>query len=399
MDREILHCDLNNFFASVEMLYYPQMRFVPMAVCGDVKSRHGIILAKNELAKSYHVATAEPVWQAQKKCPALQFVPPHHERYRYYSKKVQDIYMRYTDQVEAFSIDECWLDVTQSRHLFAKSAEELAYQIKETIKKELGLTVSIGVSYNKIFAKMGSDYKKPDAVTVISQDNYTSILFPLPISSLLFVGKSAQKTLERLGIHTIGQLAKYDPKILQQHLGKMGQTIYQYANGQDCSAVKYYYDKDPVKSIGKGKTFSQDICGMQQIKKELYPLVDYVAFRLRKEHLKCHTISITIKTPLLKIISRQKALLSPTCLSQEILQTALALIEKNWDIHKPIRMLTITAMNLTAASDGEQMNLFELENHRKKEKQEKVEFLVDDLKKKYGTNKIRFGTSIDPTKE
>ncbi len=400
MEREILHCDLNNYYASVEMLYYPEMRHVPMAVGGDIKSRHGIILAKNELAKACHVQTAEPIWQAKQKCPNLQMVPPHFERYQYYSKKVEDIYRCYTDQIEPFSIDECWLDVTQSRHLFASSGEELAYQIKETIKRELGLTVSIGVSYNKIFAKMGSDYKKPDAVTVISRETYQSILFPLDISALIFVGKSTQKTLYQLGIHTIGQLAQYDPNILEHHLGKLGNTIYQYANGLDTSPVKYDGEKDPVKSIGKGKTFVSDICGLADIKYHLYPLAEYVAKRLRMYHLKCSTVSVTIKTPQLKSISRQKALSASTCVSQEILKAALELVQDNWNLQKPIRMLTITAMNLSNESSGEQLSLFHANDFAKKEKQEKIEFLVDDLKKKYGKETISFGKNIiNPTKK
>jgi len=384
MDREILHCDLNGFFASVEALYYPELNQYPMAVCGDVKNRHGIILAKNELAKAYHIETAEPVWQAMQKCPSLKLVPPHIDRYLYFSRKVREIYMRYTDQVESFGIDECWLDVTHSYRLFANSAEDLAYLIKDTVKNELSLTISVGVSFNKIFAKLGSDYKKPDAVTNINRDNFHKIVYPQDISSLLYVGKSAQKTLHRFGIHTIGDLANFDRQILLTHLGKTGGMIHDYANGLDNSPVRYAYEHDVMKSIGKGKTFPIDICGEDSIHDSIKDLAGHIAQKLRRNRLKCDVLAVTIKNPDFKSIVRQKHLSSPTCISCDILEAAMSIIKSSWKMSLPIRMITITASHLVSQNCGMQTCLFDLENDYKKQKQEQLEFLLDDLRVKYG---------------
>lgn len=217
MDRTILHCDCNSFFASVECVFRPELKTVPMAVCGNPENRHGIILAKNELAKKAGVVTAETVWQARQKCPELVLVPPHHQEYVRYSNLVNAIYQRYTDQVEPFSIDESWLDVTGSRTLFG-SGETIADTIRKAVREELGITVSAGVSFNKIFAKMGSDYKKPDATTVISRENYRQLLWPLPISEMIFVGKASRTALRELGIYTIGDLARAEPSLLLARL-------------------------------------------------------------------------------------------------------------------------------------------------------------------------------------
>lgn len=248
-DRVILHCDLNCFFASVELLDKPALWEVPVAVCGDPASRHGIILAKNEPAKKRGVQTAETVWQAKKKCPVLVLLPPHHELYKEYSKKVNAIYERFTDLVEPFGIDESWLDVTGSLHLFGGDAKALADRIRETVKAETGLTVSVGVSFNKVFAKLGSDLKKPDATTVIDRDHWRDIVWPLPLGDMLFAGKAAQRTLGQYGIETIGQLAAQPEALPEQLLGKMGHQLWRYANGLDDSAVRPSHQREPVKSV------------------------------------------------------------------------------------------------------------------------------------------------------
>ena len=219
MDRVIFHCDLNSFYASVELLDHPELKDRPAAVCGDPESRHGIILAKNELAKQYKVQTAETVWQARRKCPDLVLLPAHHWKYKEYSRKVNDIYERYTDLVEPFSIDESWLDVTGTLHLFGGDGKALADQIRRAVRQELGLTVSVGVSFNKVFAKMGSDYKKPDATTVITRENFQELLWPLPVTDLLFVGRAAARVLGGYGIRTIGDLARFDRDSLGEILG------------------------------------------------------------------------------------------------------------------------------------------------------------------------------------
>ena len=239
LDRTILHCDMNGFYASVELLDHPELRGTPMAVCGNPENRHGIILAKNEIAKKYGVTTAETLWQARKKCPPLQVVPPHHEKYRHYSKLINKLYLEFTDMVEPFRVDESWLDVTASLRLFG-SGKEIADKIRATVRERLGLTLSAGVSFNKIFAKMGSDYKKPDATTVISRENFKNILWPMDINSMFFVGRSTAEKLKTRGINTIGQLALSDRKMIISILGKQGGLIHDYANGLDDTPVSRY---------------------------------------------------------------------------------------------------------------------------------------------------------------
>ena len=280
MDRVIFHCDLNCFYASVELLSHPELREVPVAVAGDPASRHGIILAKNEPAKQCGVKTAETIWQAKKKCPNLVLLPAHHKLYREYSNKVNAIYDEYTDLAESFGIDESWLDVTNTLHLFGGDAKALANAIRQRVKRELGLTLSVGVSFNKVFAKLGSDYKKPDATTVISRENWRSIVWPLPVGDLLYVGGAAQKLLGQYGVKTIGQLAACKMETLETLMGKMGTQLYEYANGLDSAPVRARLDAEPVKSVGNGTTFPADLVRWEQIRQGLAPLCDSVATRL-----------------------------------------------------------------------------------------------------------------------
>ena len=266
MDRIILHCDLNCFFASVELLSHPDLRHLPVAVCGDPSSRHGIILAKNEPAKRCGVQTAETIWQAKKKCPSLVLLPPHHDRYRVYSKQVNAIYEQYTDLVEPFGIDESWLDVTGSLHLFGGDAAALADTLRHRVREELGLTLSVGVSFNKVFAKLGSDYKKPDATTVISRENWKEIVWPLPVGDLLFVGGAARKLLAQYGVKTIGDLAACPTDMLESLMGKLGTQLHEYACGLDASPVRSRYDREPVKSVGNGTTFPQNLTTWEQVR-------------------------------------------------------------------------------------------------------------------------------------
>ncbi|MEG0379897.1 MAG: DNA polymerase IV, partial [Eubacterium sp.] len=275
--KRILHCDLNSFYAAVEILSHPELKDVPVAVSGNPNSRHGIILAKNEPAKKYHIQTAETVWQAKRKCPELILLPPHHEEYKRYSKIINAIYYEFTDLVEPFSIDESWLDVTGSMHLFGGTGTAVGNLVRETVKERTGLTISVGVSYNKIFAKLGSDYKKPDAVTVITPDNYKDLLWPLPVSDLIYVGKSALKKLKTYNIKTIGDLAVFDPHLLIQALGKAGQMLHHYANGWDESLVRSALSPREVKSVGHGHTFSHDLKSMEEVKRGIYPLSETVS--------------------------------------------------------------------------------------------------------------------------
>lgn len=392
MDRVVLHCDLNCFYASVELLQYPELRDLPVAVCGDPESRHGIILAKNEAAKRFGVQTAETLWQAKKKCPDLKFLPAHHDRYREYSQKVNAIYDEYTDLVEPFGIDECWLDVTNTLHLFGGDARALADHLRQRVKGELGLTLSVGVSFNKVFAKLGSDYQKPDATTVISRENWREIVWPLPVGAMLYVGRAAQKVLSQYGVETIGQLAAFPPEILEELMGKLGGKLHDYANGEDTDPVRSRFDREPVKSVGNGCTFPHNLTKRQEVERAVAILADSVATRLRKNGLYANGIQVTLRDPEFHDRSRQRQLSGPTHLMRELSTAALALIDELWAPGASIRMLTITAIHLTESGETyEQMDLFGAPAAPRKEKQEKLEAAMDRIRGKYGTDAIAFG--------
>lgn len=388
-DRTILHCDMNGFYASVELLDRPDLRDVPMAVCGDPESRHGIILAKNELAKKAGVVTAETIWQAKKKCPDLQLVRPHREKYTYYSRLINQIYLRFTDLVEPFSIDESWLDVTASRSLFG-SGVEIADTIRRIVREELGLTLSAGVSYNKIFAKLGSDYKKPDATTEITRSNYRDILWPLPASDMIFVGKATAEKLLKSGIKTIGDIAVCDPKRLTVLLGKQGQMLWTYANGYDTSPVARYGEGECMKSVGNGMTFRRNLVSEEDIRTAVTSLADSVAGRLRKHHRKAFGVKVDIKDPTFNTISRQKQLFVPTNLAAELSQAAMELIHESWRRGAPIRLLTITAINLCDEETEEQLSLFASDNESHA-RGEKIERTMDSIRDRFGSSAITFG--------
>ena len=393
MDRTILYCDMNGFYASVELLALPELKGKPMAVCGNPENRHGIILAKSEEAKAYGIVTAETVWQAKKKCPGLILVRPHHEKYSSYSKKINQIYERFTDRIEPFSIDESWLDVTGSLRLFG-SGKEIGDRIRTIVREELGLTLSVGVSYNKVFSKMGSEYKKPDATTVITRDNYKDILWSLPLRELFFVGRVTADKLEKTGMRTIGDLAVYNRKLVCSMLGKQGAVIHDYANGIDDSPVSLSYERQKIKSVGNGMTFKRDLSGIDDIKTAILALADTVAGRLRKYEMKCQGIKVDIKDPLFKTISRQKQLPLVTNLAEDIGNEVLDLIRKSWNLKDPIRMLTITAIGLTDEQEAEQLSLFATEQ-KDREKSETIERTLDNIRRKYGGSAITFGGIIN----
>ena len=392
-DRVILHCDMNGFFASVELLDRPDLKDVPMAVCGSPDKRHGIILAKNELAKQAGVVTAETVWQALKKCPDLQFVPPHMSKYKHYSRLINQIYQRFTDMVEPFSVDESWLDVTASQSLFG-SGKEIADTIRETVKNELGLTLSAGVSYNKIFAKMGSEYKKPDATTVITRDNYKELLWPLPAREMFFVGKATAEKLASVGIKTIGHIALSDPDMLTRLLGKHGRQLWEYTNGLDTSPVCHVGEEEKIKSVGNGVTFTRDLVTEDDIITAVTSLSDTVAGRLRKQCMKAFGVKVDIKDPYFKTISRQKQLFTPTNLAEEIAKNALDIIHASWHSGSPIRMLTVTAINLTGEDTDEQLSLFAADA-KAHQRGEKIERTMDQVRKKFGSAAIGFAAVLD----
>lgn len=397
MERTILHCDLNSFYASAELLSLPELRKSgqPVAVCGDPASRRGIILAKNESAKAFGVKTAETIWQARQKCPGLVLLPAHHDRYRRYSSIINRIYERFTDLVEPFSIDESWLDVTGSLHLWGGDGKLLADRIRKTVQAETGLTLSVGVSFNKIFSKMGSDYKKPDATTVISRANYRELLWPLPATELLFVGQAAAKTLGAYGIRTIGDLARFDCAALTEILGKQGATLRSYADGTEHAPVIASGALPPPKSVGSGLTFKRNLLGLEDVRTGIGALSDEVAARLRKHALKCTTVQLTIRDPGFQDICRQKRLSTPTCVSREIRDAAMELLLSSWNLRAPIRALTVTGQNLVAERDAaEQMNLFAAAAIPQRDKLEKLERTLDNIRGKFGDTAISFASAV-----
>ncbi|HJB31322.1 MAG TPA: DNA polymerase IV [Candidatus Oscillibacter excrementavium] len=400
MDRIILHCDLNSFYASVELRDHPDLRTVPTAVCGDPSSRHGIILAKNEAAKKYGVQTAETIWQARKKCPGLVLLPPHHSLYRQVSKQVNAIYEQYTDLVEPFGIDESWLDVTNTLHLFGGDARALADALRERMKRELDLTLSVGVSFNKVFAKLGSDYKKPDATTVISRENWQKLVWPLPVGALLYVGGAAQKLLAQFGVKTIGQLASCRRDALETLMGKMGAQLHDYANGLDTDPVRSRYEAEPVKSVGNGTTFPQNLTTAEQVRGGIAILADSVASRLRHAGLYAGGIQVTVRDPQFRDRSRQMQLPAPTHLIRELTAAAMELTHQLWKPPAPVRALTVTAIHLVRSEDAyEQVDLFTAGAAPKQEKQEKLEAAMDRLRGKYGTGVISYGAAHPEKKE
>ena len=391
-DRIILHCDLNCFFASVELLDKQALQNVPVAVCGDPASRHGIILAKNEPAKRMGVQTAETVWQAKQKCPHLILLPPHHSLYADYSRRVNTIYGQYTDLVEPFGIDESWLDVTGSLHLFGGDARQLADDIRARLRQELRLTISVGVSFNKVFAKLGSDYKKPDATTVISRENWRDMVWPLPVGDLLFVGRAARRTLSQFGVETIGQLAACKPELLEQLMGKAGLQLYRYANGLDDAPVRPQHEQEPVKSVGNSTTFPENLTRWEQVRGGLQMLCDSVAARLRQQGLYCGGVAVGVRDAQFRTVSRQMRLPGPTHLMRDIYGAALELTGRIWKAPNPVRLLSVTALYITDSADSyQQLDLLAGDATARDRRQEQLESAMDAIRGKYGRDAISFG--------
>lgn len=391
-DRIILHCDLNCFFASVELLDKPALQNVPVAVCGDPASRHGIILAKNEPAKRMGVQTAETVWQAKQKCPHLILLPPHHSLYADYSRRVNAIYGQYTDLVEPFGIDESWLDVTGSLHLFGGDARQLADDIRARLRQELRLTISVGVSFNKVFAKLGSDYKKPDATTVISRENWRDMVWPLPVGDLLFVGRAARRTLSQFGVETIGQLAACKPELLEQLMGKAGLQLYRYANGLDDTPVRPQHEQEPVKSVGNSTTFPENLTRWEQVRGGLQMLCDSVAARLRQQGLYCGGVAVGVRDAQFRTVSRQMRLPGPTHLMRDIYGAALELTGRIWKAPNPVRLLSVTALYITDSAESyQQLDLLAGDAIARDRRQEQLESAMDAIRGKYGRDAISFG--------
>ena len=392
MRRVILHSDMNNFYASVECLYRPDLRGKPLAVSGNAETRHGIILAKNEMAKRFGVQTGETLWQAKQKCRELVVVPPNYGRYLNFSKMAREIYADYTDQVESFGLDECWLDVSGSTALFG-TGKQIADQIRERIKIELGITASVGVSFNKIFAKLGSDMKKPDATTVILPEQFKEKVWPLPVNELLYVGRATHRKLRAYGINTIGDLATADSAFLRRIFGKVGEMLWSFANGLDNSPVSNIGAKSLIKSIGNSTTTPRDLTTETDMKIALYVLCESVSARLREQGFRCRTVQITLRDHTLNAFERQKRLEIPVCTTEDIFRVAFSLYREN-DVGKPYRSVGVRACNLSY-EETTQLSLYP--EQVKRQKREQLEGTIDQLRNRFGHFIIQRGIMLtDP---
>jgi len=385
LDRVILHSDLNGFYASVECLYNPDIRDKPVAVCGSVEQRHGIVLAKNEHAKKFNIKTGEAIWQAKQKCPELIVINPNFERYVYFSRAARGIYERYTDRVESFGLDECWLDVTGSAKLYG-SGEKIAKELRRVIKSELGLTVSVGVSWNKIYAKLGSDIKKPDAHTVITRDNYKEIVWPLSASDLLYVGPATTRRLKRCGIFTIGDIALSDVGYLKRLLGKWGETLWLFANGYDNTPVATSDSPAVIKSIGNSMTIYRDIENEEEAKNVITALSESVAKRLRQNGFYGKTVQISLRDNKLQFSEHQGKLTAPTFISEEIAKTAFNIFKSNYNWQRPLRSMGVRVCDLVSNDTLFQLDMFG--SGQRRDKLERLEFTVDKLRSRFGDRSV-----------
>ena len=394
MKRIIFHIDQNCYFASVEMISRPELKNVPMAVAGDAKVRHGIILAKNEPAKKYGIKTAEAIWQAQAKCPDLVLVDAHHEKYEFYSKKLREMYSEYTDRVEPFGLDECWLDMTGIVSDY-EEAEEIALEIRNRVKEEFKLTCSVGISFNKVFAKLGSDYKKPDATTVFSDTNWKEKIWPLPVSDLLFVGKHTADKLSKINVKTIGDLAATDGEFISRYLGKAGVVLWEYANGMDDAPVAESGYKRIPKSVGNSTTTAEDMTSDRQIERTLHMLSGSVAERLRKHGLKGTVVQITVRDRDLGIYEKQGILYKATDDAKEIYTAAKKLFNDSYDWSKGVRSIGVRCTKLVRADSGEQLSIFQ--EAKKSERDDRLNKAIDDINRRYGTNVIKSAAEAEST--
>lgn len=385
-ERVILHCDINHCYAQIEEMMAPELRNIAMAVGGHEESRHGIILAKNDLAKKYKIKTGESLREAYKKCPHLLIVHPHYEEYLYYTEKVKNIYREYSDRVESFGLDEAWVDISDSVSLYG-NPKKIAEIIQQRVLEEVGLTISIGLSFNKIFAKLGSDMIKPMGLVEINRDNYKYKAWDLPVQDLLCVGRATQAKLNLYGIETIGDLACFDVNVLKRNLGKMGEIIYWFANGYDQSEVAFVGSAEEAKSIGNGITTPKDIRNMEEAKIVFYVLCESVAQRAREQGLEGKCVSIHLRDKDLKSFSRQKKIERATNDSDEMMAAVMELLEKNYDFLKPLRSVTVTLSKLQMEKQEYQMSLFENENSRQRKRQ--LEETIDQIRSLYGHDAVK----------
>ena len=403
MQRVVLHCDLNSFYASVECFYHPELRPFPVAVAGEPEKRHGIILAKNGVAKKFGVKTGEAIWQAKQKCPHLICVPPDHALYMKHSHLAREIYGRYSDLVESFGPDECWLDISSRVADFAEAAV-VADEIRAAVQQELGITASVGVSFNKVFAKLGSDMKKPNATTLITPQNYRQKVWPLPVQEMIYVGPASTRKLASRGIYTLGELAQSDVKMLQNLMGKHGVMLWHWANGRDYSPVRQYQAQPVIKSIGNSTTTPRDMADDDALRLTLWLLCESVASRLRGHGFRCSTVQVYLRDTELYSYERQAPLPFPTAESETLYRAAYALAKKHDIRRRPLRSLGVRACNLSQDCCT-QLCLYP--EQQRSQKQEQLERAVDSLRERFGAKVIRRGlifsdramSAVDPQRD
>ena len=388
--RTILHSDCNNFYASVECVFSPELRGKPIAVCGDPEERHGIVLAKSDAAKKCGIKTGEAVWTARQKCPGLIVIPPNGEKYVRFSHMMRDIYAEYRDQVEPFGLDESWLDITGN----ASDGIEIASQLRRRAKEELGITLSVGVSFNKIFAKLGSDMHKPDATRVITRENYREKIWPLPASDLLFIGRSTARALYSYGLNTIGDVARTNPDTLRRLFGKCGDTLHSYASGQDDLPVLTQQTADDIKSVGNSTTPAFDICDYADADRILYMLCDSVAQRMRKKEVRCRTVTLWLRDTALRSSTHQMKLLRPTDLSADLIRAGLHLLRESWAEERPLRSLGIQGGDLMEMQDGKQLCILP---DPRAQRHAILEKTVDQLHARFGAESLYRGILLQKT--
>lgn len=388
MQRTILHADANSFYASVECLYRPEIRNFPLSVCGDPEARHGIVLASNQIAKKRGVKTGMAIWQARQACPDLITVPPDYELYLHFSCKLREIYEQYSDRVESFGLDECWIDVSNP-DVTIEDGERIAHEIRNRVKMELGITVSVGVATNKIFAKLGSDMRKPDAVTVIPHSNFQELIWGLPAADLLYVGPKTTRKLMELCIYTIGDLARAPSDILKSRLGRNGLLLQAFANGYDSAPVMPTTMESIIKSIGNSTTTPHDIATLDDARCVYWLLAESVAARLRENGFRSKCVSISIRTTDLLTFSCQQTISTPTNITNEIANLACELFERRYKRNLPLRSVGISCSSLSLDTVPVQLDMLGDQEHR--DKQERLDSAVDDVRKRFGTQIIMRG--------
>ena len=408
-ERTILHSDINACYASIELLHRPELRGRPVAVGGDPEARHGIVLTADYVAKRRGVKTGMALWQARQVCPDITFVPPRMDLYLRFSKMAHEIYSEYTDRQEPYGIDESWLDVTDSATIKGDGLR-IATEISRRMKAELGITVSIGVSFNKIFAKLGSDYKKPDAITTMYADEFQSKAWSLPVGDLLYVGRSTERKLRSIGIATIGELARCEECILRAKFGKMGSILWAFANGFDDSPVRIENTAAPIKSVGNSTTSPRDLETDEDVKIVLYVLAESVSARLRENGFRCRTVEIWLRDKDLVSFTRQKKVDNATNITKEIAEAGYALYKSNYKLpadqsekaasddrrfQKPLRSIGIRGSDLVNDNYWEQLDLFS--DPMLREKQKKMDAAVDSIRGRFGFYSIRRGLMFGDT--